>query len=205
MALHLWLGFLAATVLIAISPGPGAALSMSNGLRYGYRTALRGIGGLQCALAIQVGIVALGLGAVLATSAVAFDIVRYLGAGYLVWLGIQKWRAPVEAIDAGEQRARRKDLFVEGLLVNLTNPKAIVFVAALVPQFIDPAQTQWPQFLVILLTMCGVDVIVMSGYALLASRLRRWLHDPESLQAQNRFFGSIFIGVGMLLATSGKN
>jgi len=91
------------------------------------------------------------------------------------------------------------------LLVNLTNPKAIVFIAALVPQFIDPTRSQWPQFLIIALTMFSVDVLVMSCYALLATRLRRWLHDPKALKAQNRFFGGVFVGAGVLLAASGRN
>ena len=205
MAFTVWVGFLVAAILIAVSPGPGAAASMSAGLRYGYGSALRVIGGLQSALVIQVGIVAVGLGALLTTSALAFDIVRFLGAGYLVWLGIQKWRAPIEEIDENRALQRPEGLFVEGLLVNLTNPKAIVFIAALTPQFIDPARPQWPQFVIIGLTMCGVDTIVMSGYALLADKLRRWLHDPKSLKAQNRFFGGIFVGAGALLAASGKS
>ena len=205
MSLSYWLAFLVAAIVIAVSPGPGAALSMSNGLRHGYRKALRGIGGLQCALALQVGIVAVGLGAVLTTSVVAFDVVRYLGAAYLVWLGIRKWRAPVEQIETAGQRSDQERLFVEGLLVNLSNPKAIVFVAALVPQFIDPTRPQWPQFLIIVLTMCGVDTIVMSGYALLASHLRRWLCDAQSIRRQNRFFGGLFIVAGLLLAVSGKS
>ena len=205
MALHVWLGFLLAAILIAVSPGPGAAASMSTGLRYGYASALRVIGGLQSALLIQVGVVAVGLGALLTTSALAFDIVRFLGAAYLIWLGIQKWRAPVEEIDENQPLARPEKLFVEGLLVNLTNPKAIVFIAALTPQFIDPTRPQWPQFAIIGLTMCGVDTIVMSGYALLAAKLRGWLHDPKSLKAQNRFFGGIVVGAGALLAASGKS
>jgi len=96
-------------------------------------------------------------------------------------------------------------LFLQGLLVNLINPKAIVFIAALVPQFIDPARSQWPQFFVIALTMFGVDVLVMSAYALMASHLRRWLHDLRALKAQNRFFGGMFVGAGVMLAASSRS
>lgn len=205
MALSAWFGFFIASILIAVSPGPGAAASMSAGLRFGYGGALRVIGGLQSALTIQVTVVALGLGAILTTSAHAFDLIRFLGAAYLIWLGIQKWRAPVEEIDAEAPAAAAEGLFVEGLLVNLTNPKAIVFIAALVPQFIDPNRPQWPQFLIIVLTMCSVDTIVMSGYALLASRMRGWLHNPRLMKTQNRFFGGVFVGAGALLAASGRH
>jgi homoserine/homoserine lactone efflux protein len=94
---------------------------------------------------------------------------------------------------------------MQGLLVNLTNPKAIVFMAALMPQFIDPARPQWPQLAIIGATMCSIDVAVMSGYALLAARLRRYLRNAHAMKAQNRFFGGVFIGAGVLLAASGKN
>lgn len=204
MSLSLWLGFLLAATLIAVSPGPGAAASMSAGLRYGFSSALRTIAGLQTALLTQLLIVVAGLGVLLQTSALAFNIVKLCGAAYLIWLGVQKWRAAPEAIDETRARAASNALFVEGLLVNLTNPKAIVFVAALIPQFVDPTRPQWPQFLIIGLTMCGVDTIVMSGYALLATRLGRWLHDPKWLKAQNRFFGGVFVGAGALLASSGR-
>lgn len=205
MVLSLWFGFLVAAILIAVSPGPGAAASMSAGLRYGYGAAVSVIFGLQSALLIQLLIVAVGLGALLTASTLAFDIVKFIGAAYLIWLGIQKWRATPQELDENSVLTAPEGLFREGLLVNLTNPKAIVFIAALTPQFIDPARSQWPQFLIIGLTMCGVDTVVMSGYALLASRLRRWLHDPKTLKAQNRFFGGIFIGAGALLAASGRN
>ena len=204
MALSLWFGFLAATILIAISPGPGAVASMSTGLRYGYGAAFRVILGLQAAILAQLLIVALGLGALLASSEEAFDIVKLIGAAYLIWLGIQKWRTEAQEINENGLPVVPQNLFLQGLLVNLTNPKAIVFMAALMPQFLDPGRPQWPQFLIIGLTMCGVDTIVMSCYALLATRLRRWLHDPKWLKAQNRFFGGVFVGAGVLLANSGR-
>lgn len=205
MSLSLWLGFLLAASLIAISPGPGAAVAMSCGLRHGYAAALRTIFGMESALLIQLTIVAIGLGALLTTSTLAFSILKFCGAAYLIWLGIQKWRAAPQEIQDDKPPASPNALFTEGLLVNLTNPKAIVFIAALTPQFIDPTRPQWPQFLIIALTMCSVDILVMSGYALLATRLRRWLHDPKSLKAQNRFFGGVFVGAGLLLASSGRS
>lgn len=202
MSLALWFGFLAAVIVIAVSPGPGAMISMSAGLRYGYWGALRAILGLQAALVIQLAIVAAGLGALLATSAWAFAVVKFSGAAYLVWLGIRKWRSPLHEINESGTPTAPRGLFWQGLLVNMSNPKAIIFVAALVPQFLDPSRPQWPQLLVIGLTMCIVDTLVMSGYALLVARLRPWLHDPRALRAQNRVFGGIFVTAGVLLAAS---
>ncbi len=204
MLLSLWLGFLLAAILIAVSPGPGAAVAMSCGMRYGYAAALRSIFGLESALLIQLAIVAVGLGALLTASALAFDIVKFCGAAYLVWLGIQKWRTAPQELQDAKPPMSSNALFVEGLLVNLANPKAIVFIAALTPQFIDPTRQQWLQFLIIAATMCTVDIVVMSGYALLATRLRHWLHDPKTLKAQNRFFGGVFVGAGLLLASTGR-
>lgn len=204
MLLSLWLGFLLAAILIAVSPGPGAAVAMSCGMRYGYAAALRSIFGLESALLIQLAIVAVGLGALLTASALAFDIVKFCGAAYLVWLGIQKWRTAPQELQDAKPPMSSNALFVEGLLVNLANPKAIVFIAALTPQFIDPTRPQWPQFLIIGATMCTIDILVMSGYALLATRLRHWLHDPKTLKAQNRFFGGVFVGAGLLLASTGR-
>ena len=178
---------------------------MSVGLRHGYWAALRAILGLQSALIIQLCIVAAGLGALLATSTTAFNIMKLLGAGYLIWLGIQKWRETPQGVDGESIALPPSGLFVQGLLVNLTNPKAIVFIAALTPQFIDPGRPQWLQFLILAATMCGVDTIVMSGYAMLATHLRRWLNDARTMKAQNRFFGGIFVSAGVLLASSGKN
>jgi homoserine/homoserine lactone efflux protein len=200
-----WFGFLLAAILIAVTPGPGAVLSMSTGASHGYWAAFSAILGLQLALLIHLTIVAVGLGALLATSEAGFVVLKFIGAGYLVWLGVERWRAP--ALAAAElPLPPRQSLafFRQGLLVNLTNPKAIVFICALVPPFIDPAQPLAPQYLVIAATMCLTDVLVMSAYALAAARLGRWLHDPRAVKFQNRAFGTLFVLAGTLLAASSR-
>jgi homoserine/homoserine lactone efflux protein len=207
MSWTMWLAFLAAALVIAVSPGPGAVLSMSTGLRYGYAAALRAIAGLQIALLLQLCVVALGLGAVLATSEAAFAVVKFAGAAYLIWLGVQKWRSPPEPIGGDGEGLRvqsRRQLYAQGILVNLTNPKAIVFIAALVPQFIVPDRPQWPQFAIIGATMVAVDMMVMSCYALLATRFRPLLRNPRLLRLQNRIFGGLFVGAGAMLAASSR-
>ncbi|WP_374481840.1 homoserine/homoserine lactone efflux protein [Zoogloea sp.] len=202
MALHLWLGFFLTTLVVALSPGPGAVLSMSVGIRHGYRHALKAILGLQTALLLQLGLVGLGLGALLAASELAFLAVKLAGAAYLVWLGIQRWREPLALAEPGAEVNRA--FYRQGILVNLGNPKAIVFIAALVPQFIDPAAPQWPQFAVIALTMCSLDSAVMSCYALLASRFRGVLSSPRRGLLANRVFGGIFVAAGALLAGTSR-
>ena len=200
MKLAVWLGFLLAAILIAVTPGPGAVISMSTGMRHGYLAALTAILGLQAAILLHLMIVALGLGALLAASETAFALVKFVGAAYLVWLGIQKWRAAPVPVDVNAPPVRRKGLFLQGLLVNLTNPKAIVFLCALVPPFIDPERAQLPQYLIIAATLCLTDIVVMSGYALAAARLGRWLHDPQAIRLRNRVFGGLLASAGALLA-----
>ena len=205
MSFALWLGFLLAAVLIAITPGPGAVLSMSVGMRYGYRSALLAILGLQAALLLQLIVVALGLGALLAASETAFGLLKLAGAAYLIWLGVTKWRAPVDAVVVKSGDLPTRGLFVQGLLVNLTNPKAIVFIGALVPQFIDPAQPVAAQYAVIAATLCTTDVIVMSGYAVAALQMGRWLGEARHVRWQNRIFGAVFVTAGSMLAVSSRH
>lgn len=204
MTLAVWLGFLLAAILIAVTPGPGAVISMSTGMRHGYLAALTAILGLQAAILLHLMIVALGLGALLAASETAFALVKFIGAAYLVWLGVQKWRAAPVPVDVNAPPVRRKGLFLQGLLVNLTNPKAIIFIGALVPQFVDPAREQFGQYVTIAVTLCLTDVLVMSCYALAASKLGCWLHDPVAIRSQNRLFGGLFMSAGALLAVSSR-
>jgi homoserine/homoserine lactone efflux protein len=204
MTLAVWLGFLLAAILIAVTPGPGAVISMSTGMRHGYWAALTAILGLQAAILFHLLIVALGLGALLAASEAAFALVKFFGAAYLVWLGFQKWSAPAIPVDANGPIVHRKGLFLQGVLVNLTNPKAIIFIGALVPQFVDPAQPQMSQYLMIAATLCLTDLTVMSGYALAAVHLGRWMHDPVAIRLQNRVFGGLFVSAGALLAMSSR-
>ena len=206
MTLAVWLGFLLAAILIAVTPGPGAVISMSTGMRHGYWAALTAILGLQAAILLHLLIVALGLGALLAASETAFALVKFIGAAYLVWLGIQRWRAPPLPADATPDASPvlSKSLFLQGLMVNLTNPKTIVFIGALVPQFVDPVKAQVGQYLLIAVTLCLTDMFVMSCYALAASRLGGWMRDPAAIGSQNRLFGGLFISAGAILAVSSR-
>lgn len=205
MSFAVWLGFLAAAIVIAVSPGPGAVLSMGTGMRHGYRAAFTAILGLQAALLIQLGIVAVGFGALLAASETGFVVVKLVGAAYLVWLGIQRWRTLPQVVGTVAAPLPGRSLFAQGLLVNLSNPKAIIFIAALVPQFIVPSAPLLSQYLTIAATLCLTDLAVMSVYALGAARLGRWLSDPAAIRVQNRFFGGLFVSAGAALALSARN
>ncbi|MBV8273399.1 MAG: LysE family transporter [Cupriavidus sp.] len=206
MRWEVWLAYFAACWVIAVSPGSGAVLSMSHGLSYGLKKTSTTILGLQTGLVIILLIAGGGLGALLLASEEAFLIVKTIGAMYLIYLGVQQWRAKVETKQQGEQDKpvrvtvmSRRRRFATGLLTNVTNPKGIIFMVAVLPQFIDPTHRLGPQLAILAATMCFVDLIVMHGYALLASRMQGLFRNARAVLWQNRFFGSVLVAVGTAL------
>ena len=204
MQLETWLGFLAASWIISLSPGAGAIASMSCGLQYGFWRGYWNALGLQIALVTQIAIVAAGLGAVLAASELAFSLIKWFGVAYLIYLGIKQWRAlPADLTDESTIRPIGKPLSLvfRGFLVNISNPKALVFMLAILPQFINPAAPLLMQYVIIAATMVSVDLIVMAGYTGLASRVLRALKTPAQQRRVNRTFASLFVGAAGFLAT----
>ena len=202
MDFNVWLTFFIASLLISISPGAGAVNTLSNGLRYGVRDSLPAIFGLQLGYGAQILLVGIGLGALLASSNLVFEIVKWLGITYLIWLGYKKWTQPPLSLErADETRESGRRRFWQAAFVNLTNPKATIFLLALFPQFIDTQISQVPQFTVMGSTLILVDIGVMLGYATLASQLSRWMQSERHQVLQNRIFGSLFVGAAGLMAT----
>ncbi len=206
MELQVWLAYFLASWAIALSPGSGAVLSMTHGLAYGVKKTSATIAGLQLGLAVILLVAGVGVGALLLASATAFTVVKFAGAAYLIWLGWKQWRSPVDAppasggaLSAVAGVPRPRDRFVMGFFTNVTNPKGIVFMVAVLPQFIDPLRPLWLQLLVLLVTTIGVDLVVMHGYAFLASRAQRWLATARARQAQNRLFGGVLMAMGASL------
>ena len=147
MTFSTWLTFFAAGWMISLSPGAGAISCMSAGMRYGYRRGVWNILGLQSAIVLLIAIVALGLGAVLAASLLAFNVIKWLGVAYLVWLGIQQWRSETKPLQVSDETAHAlRQLFVQGFLVNASNPKGIIFMLAVLPQFIGPQMQVPPMY-----------------------------------------------------------
>jgi homoserine/homoserine lactone efflux protein len=205
MTLETWLAFFVASWLISLSPGAGAISCMAAGLRHGFRTAFWNIVGLIVGIMFVLAVVAAGLGAILAASSVAFAVVKWAGVAYLVWLGIEQWRAPAFAVDASAAEAELpvtpRELVLKGFLVNATNPKGIVFMLAVLPQFIDPSRPQLAQYAICGATLVFTDLVVMSGYTAFAARVLRLLREPHHIRAMNRAFGGLFVAAGAALAT----
>ncbi len=204
MTLHTWFAFFIACWVISLSPGAGAIASMSSGLNFGFRRGYWNAIGLQLALMLQIAIVAAGVGAILATSELAFSMIKWFGVAYLLYLGWKQWNAHPETL-ATEQADTRKGrplaLVLRGFIVNASNPKAIVFILAVLPQFLDSSRPLLQQYLVMMATMVSVDLIVMAGYTGLAAKVLRLLREPRQQRLLNRVFGSLFGAAATLLAT----
>jgi homoserine/homoserine lactone efflux protein len=201
-----WLAFFAASWAISLSPGAGAVAAMSSGLSHGFRRGYWTTAGLILGIWTQVLLVGVGLGALVATSTTLFTAIKWAGVVYLVYLGVQQWRAPARPMVAGDDGvqggalARRRDLVLRGWMVNTINPKGTVFLLAVVPQFLALGQPLAPQYLVIALTLGFTDLVVMGGYTALAAKVLGALTDVRKIRLLNRGFGTLFVGAGLLLA-----
>ncbi|TFB73211.1 lysine transporter LysE [Cryobacterium glaciale] len=204
MQLSLWLALVGAGVLISFTPGAGAINTMNNSLTSGFRRSIWGIFGQQAALVVHVIVVALGVGVLVTSSPVLFNVIRYAGAAYLVFLGIRLiLQKPDPSRDLAAPRARELawSMFRRGLWVNLLNPKALVFFLAFMPQFIQPEQPLLPQYLVLTVTVVLIDVLVMWFFFAVAARsFQRFTNTARGQLILNRTFGLLFVAVALLLA-----
>ncbi len=201
MTFEWWFAYLMTSVIVSLSPGSGAINSMTTSVNHGYRGAVAAIAGLQTGLLLLIILVGVGLGTLLSQSVLAFEILKWAGSAYLIWLGVCQWRAAgTIALNTLTATQSRKKLYQNSVLVNISNPKSIVFLAALFPQFIIPHQPQLIQYLILGITSVIADTIVMTGYAVLARKIAVFIKSPEQTRAMNKVFGSLFMLVGALLA-----
>jgi homoserine/homoserine lactone efflux protein len=202
MDLAVWITYFIATIVLSVTPGPGVFSSISAGLHHGFRLGWWNALGMQAASLIWVSLVSLGLGALLIASETLFEIVKWAGVAYLIYLGIVTWRAPVRRFeDQPDDAHGARDVFLRGFLVNITNPKGIIFFAAILPQFIDVARPQLAQYAILAATTFGVDLVTMMGYTALAARVLRVMRNPESIRWVNRGLGGTFVAAGVALAS----
>lgn len=205
MSLAVWFSLLTACVVISFTPGAGAINTMSNSLSQGWRRSIWGIIGQQLALIVHVVIVAAGVGLLVSQSEVLFNVIRYAGAAYLVYLGLRLILAkPVPEADVPttgtDPLEGRWSMIRRGFWVNLLNPKAIVFFLAFIPQFIRLDEPQLPQYLILITTVIVVDILVMWGFFATAARpFRRFTRTARGQRSLNTVFGILFIAVAALL------
>ena len=202
MSYQVWLAYMLACWMISISPGAGAIASMSSGLNYGFRHGYWNALGLQLALLLQIGIVAAGVGVLFTTTPWAFLLVKWFGVGYLLYLAYLQWKAPLQSIEIKNEQPNKSisQLVLAGFWVNLSNPKAIVFLLAVLPQFLDLSKPQWIQYLIMAVTMIMIDLIVMAGYTGLAAKVLRLLKSPKQQKYMNRTFAVLFSCAALFLS-----
>ena len=202
MSYQVWFAYMLACWVISISPGAGAIASMSSGLNYGFRRGYWNAIGLQLALLVQIAIVAAGVGVLFATTPWAFLVVKWFGVLYLLYLAYVQWTAKTQSIDIQKEQPTKSipKLIAYGFFVNISNPKAIVFLLAVLPQFLDLSKPQWIQYMTMAITMVTVDLIVMAGYTGLAAKVLKLLKSPKQQKYMNRTFAVLFSCAAMLLS-----
>ncbi len=199
-----WL-FVTMTFFVSATPGPNMLLVMSSSARFGFAASVATMGGCLTALVAMMSISAAGLGALLQAFPSVFGALRWLGAAYLAYLGIKTWRAPVRKADAEAPQMLRRaagaaPLYRQGLLVAASNPKAILFAAAFLPQFIEPQLPKLPQFAILLLTFAVIEISWYVIYAASGQRLAAYLHHATVLKNFNRLTGGVFVGFAAFIA-----
>jgi len=202
-----YLLYLIIVVVTVASPGPGVILTLSNAIRHGVKAALSGVVGIAMGILIIAVISASSLGVLLSTSALAFMVIKYIGAAYLIYLGVKLWRSAVMNLESETSNKVSKipqygKRFKEGFLITLLNPKPIFFFMSLFPQFINHQQSYFLQFTILTLTFSSVIIIVHTSYALAANSIKGWLSSPKGSKAVNRVGGSVFVLFGFGLASS---
>ncbi|GLS14743.1 LysE family translocator [Hydrogenophaga electricum] len=193
--------FLLVASLAVLSPGPGVAMTLGNAMHHGLRGAASGILGLAIG-AMLIGVIASsGLSAALKTSDAAMAALKFMGAAYLVYLGMHRWwtLARLSSPRSGTSRQSHGRRFMEGVLLQLTNPKAVLFMLAMFPQFITPQKPVFPQFLLLTLTYSLLDILIHAAYAAAAHRARPWLRSEHSARLISRISGTLFVLFGLLL------
>ncbi|HVN47159.1 MAG TPA: LysE family translocator [Steroidobacteraceae bacterium] len=207
MDLHLLIAYCFAVAILVLMPGPIVTLVVANSLSDGTPAGLATVAGASIGNAILLGATAVGLVAFFALLSEIFAVVRWVGALYLIWLGLKAWRSReaqrLAPMAAAKPSARA--VFLQGFLIAITNPKALMFYIAFLPQFIDPHRAAAPQLLVMIGTMIVMALISDSAYALLAGRARGWFTTPQRQRLQRRISGTLLIcvGCGLLLARHG--
>ena len=205
MSLEHWLAFCAASAILLAIPGPTVLLVISYALGHGRKVAFATVAGVTLGDFTAMTASMLGLGALLATSATIFTLLKWVGAAYLVYLGIKLWRAPVAAPDDGGEmpeppKEKPGRIFAHAYLVTALNPKSLIFFVAFLPQFIDANGPVAVQLAIFEITFLVLATANASLYALLAAMARRQIRKPRVQRIVNRTGGSLMIGAGVLAA-----
>ncbi len=199
MSLEIYMAFVLASVLLILLPGPSITVIVANSTAHGTCAGLTTVAGNELGLAILLLAVFLGLASIMEVMSHWLDWVRFAGAAYLIWLGVSRIRQARRATEDEAPSRSGNGFFIQGVAVALSNPKIILFFAAFLPQFIDPAKTLGPQLAVLSVTFLVLAGILDSGYAFLAGRAKAWLSERRTRQI-DQASGAVLIAGGLWLA-----
>ena len=206
LSLQLYLAFVVAAAALIVIPGPNVTLIIANSLSYGSRHAFTTIAGTTLAQITQLTLTVAGMTTVIAAVAGWFDVLRWLGVAYLLWLGIRTWRGkPAVAAEIASAPPRLRRLFWQGYCVSLTNPKTLLFYAAFLPQFVDPSMPPMRQLVLLSLTIFAIALTFDSLYCLLAGRIRPWLNGRAVEWLRTKVTGGLLIASGVGLAVARRS
>lgn len=202
MELHVYYAFVVATAIMIVLPGPSVLLTVAHSISFGWQRALSTVAGATMGIAIQLTVAAIGLASLLNVVAEAFEWLRWAGAAYLVYLGIKQWRSADEPLKIDTSSVSKTNLFVQGLVITIPNPKSLIFIAAFLPQFIDATRPLGFQFAFIVPTFLAITFSVTSVWALVAGKVSGFLQSQRAFQSVLRTAGGLMIiaGAGLVLA-----
>lgn len=205
MELNIYLAFVVATTIMIALPGPSVLLTVAHSISFGWQHGISTVAGATMGIAIQLIVAAVGLASLLNIVTEAFEWLRWAGAAYLVYLGIKQWRSASKPQVFDTSPVSKKNVFVQGLITTVFNPKSLIFIAAFLPQFIDVARPPGLQFIFIVPTFLVITFTVTSVWALVAGNIRGFLQSNRAFQLVSRTAGGLMIiaGVGLVLARRG--
>ncbi len=206
MELHVYLAFVVATAIMIALPGPSVLLTVAHSISFGWRHALFTVVGATMGIAVQLIVAAIGLTSLLNIVAEAFEWLRWAGAAYLIYLGIKQWRSASEPLKFDTSSVSKTNLFFQGLVITIPNPKSLIFIAAFLPQFIDAMRPLELQFAIIVPTFLVITFAVTSLWALVAGNAREFLQSQRAFRSVFRVAGGLMVtaGIGLALARRGN-
>ncbi|EJB8443454.1 LysE family translocator [Vibrio parahaemolyticus] len=208
MQLDTWIYYTLAILVLTASPGPSSLLCLSKGVSSGFRLALTTALGSLSAITIILTLSFTGLGVVIASSEFVFNIIKWCGAAYLIWLGIQAFRSKQNDFaksDSAQVSTSHVSAYTSGFIVGSSNPKAIIFFTALFPQFIDPTASLLAQYAIFAGTFVVFELSWLTFYALLGVKTSHWLFEAGRAKLFNRLTGGVFVSAGVMLSTANRS
>ncbi|ELB2103279.1 LysE family translocator [Vibrio parahaemolyticus] len=208
MQLDTWIYYTLAILVLTASPGPSSLLCLSKGVSSGFRLALTTALGSLSAITIILTLSFTGLGVVIASSEFVFNIIKWCGAAYLIWLGIQAFRSKQNDFaksDSAQVSTSHVSAYTSGFIVGSSNPKAIIFFTALFPQFIDPTASLLIQYAIFAGTFVVFELSWLTFYSLLGVKTSNWLFEAGRAKLFNRLTGGVFVSAGVMLSTANRS